>query len=110
MFPRALILFIAMIIATTAARASVPIDIRAGVGRNRTSLKFLKQAEEQLKNGHLENAQHSADTALRSDRTFWPALYTRAKIFYYRHKCELAVHDCDEALRQNRTFIEAALL
>ena len=110
MFSRAPILLIALITVTTALRGSVPIDIRAGHGVNRIAIKLLKEAEEQLKTGDVEKAQHSIDAALRSDPTFWPALYTRAKVFYYKHKCELAVKDCDEALRQNRTFIEAALL
>jgi tetratricopeptide (TPR) repeat protein len=91
-------------------RGTVPIDIRAGRGVNRMAIKLSNDAEEQLKVGDLEKAQRSIDAALRSDATFWPALYTRAKIYYYRHKCELAIQDCNEALRLNRTYIEAALL
>ncbi len=110
MFSRAPILLIALITAITVLRGSVPIDIRAGHGVNRAAIKLLKEAEEQLKNGDVEGAQRNIDAALRSDPRFWPALYTRAKVFYYKHKCELALQDCNEALRQNRTFIEASLL
>jgi tetratricopeptide (TPR) repeat protein len=110
MFVRALILFIALITAATTSRATVPIDVRAGPGVNRAAINLLKQAEEQLKNDDIEGAKRSINAALRSDPTFWPALYTRGKVYYYQHKCALAVQDCNEALRQNRTFIEASLL
>jgi tetratricopeptide (TPR) repeat protein len=79
-------------------------------GVNRAAINLLKQAEEQLKNDDIEGAKRSINAALRSDPTFWPALYTRGKVYYYQHKCSLAVQDCTEALRQNRTFIEASLL
>jgi tetratricopeptide (TPR) repeat protein len=101
---------IALMAVTMSAWASVPINIVAGVGRNQTAVKLLKQAEEQVKNGAFDDARRSADASLRSDPTFWPALYSRAKAYFYMGKCELALRDCNEALRQNRTFIEASLL
>jgi tetratricopeptide (TPR) repeat protein len=104
-----------MLIAVTvlvpaAARANLPIDVRYGVGRNRAALKLWKDAEEQLKNGEIENAKRNVDGALASDPTLWPALYTRAKVFVIRHEYQLAVRDASEALRQYPPFIEAALL
>ena len=56
MFVRALILFIALITATT-SRATVPIDVRAGPGVNRAAINLLKQAEEQLKNDDIEGGE-----------------------------------------------------
>jgi|GEM_PF-1160763 len=110
MAPQTVFLLIALITATSTAVATVPITIEAGVGRNRTAIKLLKQAEEQLSNGAYEDGRRSADAALRADPTLWPARYSRAKAYYYMRKCELALQDCNDALRQNRTFIEAALL
>jgi len=110
MSSRTLVLLIAFITATPAVRTTVPITIRAGRGVNRTAIKLSNDAEDHLRIGDLEKAQRSIDAALRSDPTFWPALYTRAKIFYYKHQCELAIKDCNEALRLNRTYIEASLL
>ena len=92
------------------AQGSLPIVIEYGVGRNKTAMKFWRDAEAQLKNGEVENARRSADAALRNDPTFWPALYTRAKVFLREGKPELAIQDCGAALRQNPAFFEAALL
>jgi tetratricopeptide (TPR) repeat protein len=92
------------------AQGSLPIVIEYGVGRNKTAMKFWRDAEAQLKNGEVENARRSADAALRNDPTFWPALYTRAKVFLREGKPELAIQDSGEALRQNPAFFEAALL
>lgn len=110
MSSRSLILLIAVVAVTSAARAGVPIHVQAGVARNRAAIKLLKEAEDQFETGNLEEAKSRIDAALRSDPKLWPALYTRAKVFLLQDKCELAIRDCNEALRQSRTFIEAALL
>ena len=110
MSSRSLIFFIAVVTVVSAARAEVPIHVQAGAGRNRAAIKLLKEAEDQLETGNLEQAKSRIDAALRSDPKLWPALYTRAKVFLLQDKCELAIRDCNEALRQSRTFIEAALL
>jgi tetratricopeptide (TPR) repeat protein len=99
-----------IIVGARIAAANLPIDIRYGVGRNRIAVKLWKDAEDQLKNGDIENAKRNVDAALANDPTLWPALYTRAKILLGRHEYELAIRDCSEALRQYPPFIEAALL
>jgi tetratricopeptide (TPR) repeat protein len=98
------------VLAAMDARASLPIVIEYGVGRNKTAMKFWRDAEAQLKKGEVENARRSLDAALRNDPTFWPALYTRANVFLIQGKPELAIQDCSEALRQYPAFFEAALL
>ena len=107
---KALALLTAVLIGAGNAQGTLPIEVRYGAGRNRTATKLWKDAEEQLRNGDLETAKRSVDSALRSDPTLWPALYTRAKIFIGQHQYEPAVRDCSEALRQYPPFIEAALL
>lgn len=98
------------VLAAMDAQGSLPIVIEYGVGRNKTAMKFWKDAEAQLQKGEVENARRSVDAALRNDPTFWPALYTRAKVFLRQGKPELAIQDCGEALRQHPAFFEAALL
>jgi tetratricopeptide (TPR) repeat protein len=98
------------VLAAMDARGSLPIVIEYGVGRNKAAMKFWRDAEAQLKKGEVENARRSVDAALRSDPTFWPALYTRAGVFLRQGKPELAIQDCSEALRQHPVFFEAALL
>jgi tetratricopeptide (TPR) repeat protein len=106
---RAFFIGIAFAITAFAARGAVPIQIEYGPG-HRVAMALLMTAEKQLEQGDLENARRSVDAALQGDPSFWPALFTRAKIFIGQHKYELAVKDCTDALRQNRGFIEAALL
>src|SRR5260370_4018486 len=67
------------VLAAIEAQGSLPIVIEYGAGRNKTAMKFWRDAEAQLKNGEVENAPRSADAALRNDPTFCPPLYTRAK-------------------------------
>jgi tetratricopeptide (TPR) repeat protein len=106
----ALVCVLLSVIAAMDARASLPIVIESGVGRNKTAMKFWKDAEAQLEEGKVENARRSVDAALQNDPTFWPALYTRAKVFLIQGKPQLAIQDCGAALRQNPAFCEAALL
>ena len=70
----------------------------------------MDKAEEDLKNGDYASAKQNVETALRSDPTLWPALYTRARVWMHEGKYELAVRDVSDALRQYPPFIEAALL
>jgi tetratricopeptide (TPR) repeat protein len=98
------------VIAAMDARGGLPIIFEYGPGRSKVALKLLKDAQEQLEAGEVENARRSVDAALRNDPTFWPALYTRANIFLIQGKPQLAIQDCGEALRQNPAFCEAALL
>jgi tetratricopeptide (TPR) repeat protein len=91
-------------------RATVPIMIEYGAGRNKVALKLSKDAGEALLAGNAEAARQNADAALRSDPTFWPALYTRAQAYLILGKPQLAIQDCGAALRLSPTFCEAALL
>ena len=101
--------FVALIAAVD-AHGSLPIVIEYGAGRNKTATKLWSDAEEQLKKGDVPGARQSVDAALLNDPAFWPALYTRAKVFVKQGKPALAIQDCNEALRQYPGFIEAALL
>jgi tetratricopeptide (TPR) repeat protein len=93
----------------TVVFAAVPIIVDAPAHR-RAAVKPFKAAEEQLEKGDLIAAKRNVDVALQIDPEFWPALYTRAKIFAKQGKYELAIQDCNRALRQYRGFVEAALL
>jgi tetratricopeptide (TPR) repeat protein len=98
------------VFAVTHAQGSLPVVIEYGPGTNVVARKFWEDAEAELKTGDVENARRNVDAALRSDPKFWPALYTRAKVFLRQGKPELAIQDCSEALRQYPPFFEAALL
>jgi tetratricopeptide (TPR) repeat protein len=98
------------VLAAMDAQGSLPIVIEYGPGTNKIARKFWEDAEAELKTGDVENARRNVDAALRSDPKFWPALYTRAKVFLRQGKAELAIQDCSEALRQYPAFFEAALL
>ena len=100
---------IAILSSTTVVSAAVPIIVDAPAHR-RAAVKPFKAAEEQLEKGDLIAAKRNVDAALQIDPEFWPALYTRAKIFAKQGKYELAIQDCNQALRQYRGFVEAALL
>jgi tetratricopeptide (TPR) repeat protein len=97
-------------LAVMEARASLPIIIEYGAGRNKVALKLWKDADEALLADNVEAARRNADAALRSDPTFWPALYTRAQVYLILGKPQLAIQDCGAALRLHPTFFEAALL
>jgi tetratricopeptide (TPR) repeat protein len=106
---------VAFLAAATAAvplgRADLPIKVTASKTRNNwAAVKLFDKAEEQLKNGDVAGAKQNVEAALRTDPTFWPARYTRAKVWMLEGKYELAARDANEALRQYPPFIEAALL
>jgi tetratricopeptide (TPR) repeat protein len=91
------------------SRASEPITVV--YGRGRAWLMDLTIAgQNQLEKGDLEAAQRSLDTVIKTDPTFYPAYYVRARVFLNRHKFQEAIQDCNEALRKDSTFAEAALL
>jgi len=98
------------VLAAMNVEGSLPIIIEYGAGRNKTAMKLWRDGQEQLQKGDLAGARQNVDAALRSDPTFWPALYTRAGVFLRQGKPELAIQDCSAALRQYPQFIEAALL
>ncbi len=88
-----------------------PIEIEYGRGRNMNAVKLLDQAQDQLfKKGDLIGARRSADAAIRSDPTFWPALFIRAEISVEQHRYADAVQDCEAVLKQDSSVVEAALL
>jgi len=105
-----LVCVLLVVVAVMEARAGLPIIIEYGAGRNKVAMKLWEDAQAQLETGQVEAARRNVDAALRSDPTFWPALYTRAQVFLIQGKPQLAVQDCGEALRQHPTFFEAALL
>jgi tetratricopeptide (TPR) repeat protein len=71
---------------------------------------MVNKAEEQLKKDDLAGAKRTLDAVVKADPAFWPALYTRARIFAMEGKYERAIQDCNEALRKYRGFVEAAML
>jgi tetratricopeptide (TPR) repeat protein len=103
-------LLLAIVTCTTAVRGSAPIKVYPGAGRNREAMRIENEAEAQLANGDFEKAKQSVDNALRIDPAFWPALFTRAKLFAGEGRLELALRDCNELMRLHPTFIPAALL
>lgn len=84
MSSRSLIFFIAVVTVTSAARAEVPIHVQAGAGRNRAAIKLLKEAEDQLETGNLEQAKSRIDAALRSDLSCGPHFIPARKCFCYK--------------------------
>ena len=102
-------LLIAILTASTAMRASVPIIV-ATPQRMRAAMKLVTDAQDQLRKGDIAGAKRNVDAVLQRDPTCWPALYVRAQIFSHQGKYDLALKDCNEALRQDRTIVEAALL
>ena len=92
-----------------ASDASEPIKLYSGKA-HAWAIKFSNDAETQLHNGDLDGAARNIAEALRRDPTYWPALYTRAKIFSREGKWDLALRDCNEIMRQASTFVPAALL
>jgi Tfp pilus assembly protein PilF len=79
MFPKAIVLLLALITGTAVTCGSVPIIVSRGAGR-RTTGNLVNTAESQLKMGDLAGAKRNVGAALQIDPEFWPALYTRAKI------------------------------
>src|ERR1043166_50335 len=78
---------------------------RSGVGPD-----FVDKAEKELARGALRQARHDVQTAIQSDPTYWPAFYTRAKLFIRDGNWSAAIKDCDELLRQDSSFVPAAVL
>lgn len=90
--------------------ASAPIVIMAGPSINRTAIYLCNEAQKEIARGEIEKAHGNLDAVIRLDPKFWPAYFSRAKIFNHQHKWDLAIRDCDEVLRLYRTFPEASLL
>ena len=89
--------------------ASEPIEIEIGRGRL-AALKFSNDADAQFHKGDYENARRNVAEALRRDPEYWPALYTRAKLFMHDGKWEAALRDANQIMALDRTFIPAALM
>jgi tetratricopeptide (TPR) repeat protein len=102
-------ILLAAVVGATEAGGKEKVHIEYAVGR-RASMTALMGAEKQLEKGDLENARRSVDAILQSDPKFWPALFTRAKIYKGQHKWQLAIQDCNELLRQYPYMVEAAVL
>jgi len=103
-FPLVLVFF-----SVVAAKASEPITVYGGKA-HAWAIKSDNDAEAQLRKGDLDGAGRSVAEALRRDPSYWPALYTRARIFSRLQKWDLTIRDCTELLRQDSTFALAALL
>ena len=105
------ILTIMVPILSWAAIACGRVPIIVNAPRHQLALgKMVNNAEEQLKKGGLAGANRTLDAVLKADPAFWPALYTRARIFAMEGKYERAIQDCNEALRKYPGFVEAAML
>jgi tetratricopeptide (TPR) repeat protein len=103
-----LIVILFFVSATAFAR---PIEFEISRDRNMNAVKLVDQAQDQLfKKGDLAGARQSADTAIRADPTYWPALFIRAEILMEQHHYAAAVQDCEAVLKQDSTVVEAALL
>lgn len=101
-------MMLALIVAT-AALAGEPIKLYGGKA-HAWAIKFSNDAEANLRNGDLVAARRNIGEALRYDPAYWPALYTRAKLFGREGKWMETRRDCDEIMRQASTFVPAALL
>ena len=110
-FPRIQIFvsLLLLIASTMASPASEPITVVYGRGRA-WLMNLTMDGQSQLEKGDLEAAQRSLDTVIKTDPTFYPAYYVRARVFLNRRKFQEAIQDCNEALRKDSTFAEAALL
>jgi len=109
MVRRILVITVAILSWAAIACGRVPIIVNAP--RHQPALgKMVTNAEEQLKKGDLAGANRTLYAVLKADPAFWPALYTRARIFAMEGKYERAIEDCNEALRKYRGFVEAAML
>jgi tetratricopeptide (TPR) repeat protein len=104
LFPLILVLFEA-----TVAIAIEPIPIVSSRW-DWAAAKFYRDAESDLSKGDLEGAHRNIEEAMRRAPTFWPILYTRAKLFTRQRKWDLALRDCNEVLRQYSPWVPAALL
>ena len=102
------ILTITVAILSWAAIACGRVPIIVNAPRHQMALgKMVNNGEEQLNKGDLAGANRTLDAVLKADPAFWPALYTRARIFVMEGKYERAIEDCNEALRKYRGFVEA---
>ena len=76
------ILTITVAILSWAAIACGRVPIIVNAPRHQPALgKMVTNAEEQLKKGDLAGANRTLYSVLKADPAFWPALYTRARIF-----------------------------
>ena len=104
MVRRILTIMVAILSWAAIACGRVPIIVNAP--RHQLALgKMVNNAEEQLKKGDLARANRTLDAVLKADPAFWPALYTRARIFAMEGKYERAIQDCNEALRKYRGLL-----
>lgn len=104
MFPLILVLFTA-----AAGLASEPIQVVASRW-DWAAVKFDQEAQNDLDKGDLEGARRNIAEALRRAPTYWPAFFTRAKLFSRLQKWDETIRDCTEVLRQYSNFAPAALL
>ena len=64
-----------------------PIEIEVSRGRNMNAVKLVDQAQDQLFNKNdVAGALKSANAAIQSDPTYWPALYVRADVLIEQHQ------------------------
>ena len=88
---------------------SEPIPIV--VGRwDWAAVKFDQDADKALRRGDVESARRDVAEALRRAPNYWPALYTRARLYAHEGKWDLALRDCNETLKQYSGWIPVALL
>src|ERR1044071_158476 len=92
---KALVAIMLIVVGAQIAAANLPIEIRYGVGRNRIAVKLWKDAEDQLKNGDIENAKRNGDAALADD----PTLQRGAAAIPAIHRSGIVARQCKRSSR-----------
>jgi len=103
-FPLILFLF-----GASAVLASEPITVvssRLDWG----AVKFDEEAQKDLQKRDLAEARRNIDEALRRGPNYWPAFFSRARLYAMEAKWDLALRDCNEVLHRYSAFVPAALL
>lgn len=106
---KALVVFAILVLIAISVRATQPIMVVHGRGRQQM-MKLVMDGQTQLDKGDLDGARRTLDTVIHTDPTCYPAYFVRARLFLRQHRYDEAIQDCSEALRQDSTFAEASLL
>jgi hypothetical protein len=94
----------------TMVLASEPIVIEMSRGRNLQAADLAEKADKEVSKGDLVNARRDVDQAMRWDPTYWPSLFTRAKLFARERQWQRVIDDCSAGLKQAPIFFEFAIL
>ena len=94
----------------TMVLASEPIVIEMSRSRNLQAANLAEKADKEVSKGDLVNARRDIEQAMRGDPAYWPALFTRAKLFAREHQWQRVIDDCSAGLKQAPSFFEFAIL